>query len=203
MERPRGYLLDLLMATMNSIATWTTAAGDPRIGLQWRDRVTEIMIAAGRYRPYEELVARAARALELDAGAPDALRTAWPEMEPWPDADALDDLDVPYAFVTNCSEDLARIAVERSGRRPAFTLSAESAGWFKPRAEIYRAASGRMGLRPSQVRFIAGAPYDALGASNAGLHAVLVARRALETPMPDAVPVVRSLDQALALDPWC
>ena len=191
------------MATMNSIATWTAAAGNPGTGLAWRDRVTEMMIAAGRYRPYEELVERAAGDLDLAADAPDALRAAWAEMEPWPDADALDGLDVAYAFVTNCSEELARVAVDRSGRRPAFTLSAESGGWFKPRGEIYRAASERLALRPSQIRFIAGAPYDALGASKAALGTVLVMRRPLEPPIPDQIPVVHSLHQALALDPWC
>ena len=204
MDRPRAYLVDLLMATMNSIATWASAAGDERIGLAWRDRVTQLMIAAGSYRPYEELIERAARELNLDGGSPDALRTAWSEMEPWPDADALEHLDVPYAFVTNCSDDLARVAVHRSGLRPAFTLSAESAGWFKPSPEVYRSASERIGFVPSKIQFIAGAPYDAHGASVASLRTVLVARRAtLEAPMPDHIPVVHSLVQALALDSGC
>jgi 2-haloacid dehalogenase len=201
--RPQAYLIDLLMATMNSIATWTSAAGDARSGLAWRDRVTDLMIASGRYRPYDELVERAARELNLNTASSDALRAAWADMEPWPDADALQDVGVPYAFVTNCSDELAAIAVERSGLRPAFTLSAESAGWFKPRREIYESAIEQMGVQPTEIAFIAGAPYDARGASHAALRSVLVARRALEGPMPDRIPVVRSLDQALALDAWC
>jgi 2-haloacid dehalogenase len=188
---------------MNSIATWTSAAGDARSGLAWRDRVTDLMIASGRYRPYDELVERAARELNLNTASSDALRAAWADMEPWPDADALQDVGVPYAFVTNCSDELAAIAVERSGLRPAFTLSAESAGWFKPRREIYESAIEQMGVQPTEIAFIAGAPYDARGASHAALRSVLVARRALEGPMPDRIPVVRSLDQALALDAWC
>jgi HAD superfamily hydrolase (TIGR01493 family) len=106
-------------------------------------------------------------------------------MEPWPDASHLGALDVPYAFVTNCSEDLALLAAERSGLAPRFTLSAERAGWYKPRREVYRQAAERIGASPGQVLFIAGAPYDAEGARRAGLRAALVVRRPLaEEPDP-------------------
>ena len=73
-------------------------------------------------------------------------------MEPWPDAAALSRLSLPYGFVTNSSETLARIAAGRfSGSEPRFTLSAEVAGWFKPQPPIYRAACERLGLDPARV----------------------------------------------------
>jgi 2-haloalkanoic acid dehalogenase type II len=194
---PRAVLLDLLMATMNSIATWTAAAGDRDGGLAWRDAVTARMIDAGRYVAYEGLVRRAAADLGLPPHAPAALDEAWALMRPWPDTVALEDFGIGYAFVTNCSNQLAAVAVERSGLRPMFTLSAEEAGWFKPRREIYALAVERLGLEASQVQFVAGAAYDAIGASKAGLSTVLVARRRLRERLPKPIRVVESLGQAL------
>lgn len=194
---PRAVLLDLLMATMDSVATWTSAAGgDRERGLAWRDAVTRRMIEAGRYVDYDGLVDGAAFALGLPPGAPSALRRAWSMMQRWPDATALEVIGVPYAFVTNTSRILAEVAVERSGLEPAFTLSAEEAGWFKPRPEIYALAVEWLGLEAEAVRFVAGAAYDARGASDVGLDAVLVARRS-DVPVPDAIPVAASLHDAL------
>jgi len=186
------------MATMDSISTWSSAAGDRGLGLAWRDAVTERMIEAGHYVPYDELVIAAASELHLPVAAPDRLHAAWTEMRPWPDAEALEALRVPYAFVTNCSTELAMVAAGRSGLAPAFTLSAEEADWYKPRVEIYRLACERVGAAPAEIRFIAGASYDALGAAAAGLPAVLVARRPLERRLPVEIATVTSLEDALA-----
>ena len=185
------------MATMDSISTWSVAAGDRGRGLAWRDAVTERMIEAGQYVPYDELVIAAAAGLHLPVDALDRLRSAWTEMRRWPDADALAALRVPYAFVTNCSTELAIEAAECSGLEPAFTLSAEQAGWYKPREEIYRLACERMGAPAGEIRFIAGAPYDALGAAAAGLRTALVARRPLERGLPVGIATVTSLEHAL------
>lgn len=188
--RPRAVLLDLLMAVMNSLETWSTAAGDRDTGLAWRDAVTDRMRAAHRYVEYLELVADGAAAVGLDPASADWLLEAWREMEPWPDASHLATLGVPYAFVTNCSEELAMLAAGRSGLAPRFTLSAERAGWYKPRPEVYRQAVERIGASPGQVLFIAGAPYDAEGARRAGLQAALVVRRTLtEMPHPAIRPI--------------
>lgn len=186
------------MATMDSMTAWSTAAGDRALGLAWRDAVTDRMVGAGEYVPYEGLVTDAATVLGLPPDATRKLWLAWRQMRPWPDVDAIARLEIPYAFVTNCSADLATIAAERSGLQPAFTLSAEEAGWFKPRREIYRLACERMGAEPANVRFVAGAAYDAIGASDAGLRAVLVARRPRDAVLPATIAVASSLDEALA-----
>lgn len=195
---PRAMLLDLLMATMDSMSVWAAAAGDRDRGLAWRDAVTARMIAAGRYVPYELLVADAAADLGLEPGTAERLADAWAEMRPWPDARAVANLRLPYAFVTNCSSALATVAADRSGLGPAFTLSAEEAGWYKPRPEAYLAAVARLGVTPSDVLFVAGAGYDADGASAAGLPAVLVRRRDPGRWQPDGIALVGSLGEALA-----
>lgn len=186
------------MATMDSVSVWSSAAGDRERGLAWRDAVTARMIQAGRYVPYEHLVAAAASALRLPPDAPARLRAAWTQMRRWPDAAALERLRAPYAFVTNCSTELATEAVGRAGLEPAFTLSAEEAGWYKPRPEIYRHACDRLGAAPAEIRYVAGAPYDALGAAAFGLRAVLVVRSPQTRRLPDEATVVNSLADAVA-----
>jgi 2-haloacid dehalogenase len=143
------------------------------------------------------LVTDAAAELGMDGSAPDRLREAWAGMRPWPDARSLANLRLPYAFVTNCSSALATVAAARSGLAPAFTLSAEEAGWYKPRPEAYRVAIERLRVTPSDVLFVAGAAYDAAGADAAGLRASLVARRPADRELPARIHVVPGLDEAL------
>jgi 2-haloalkanoic acid dehalogenase type II len=173
----RAILFDLLMGVMDSLQVWTVAAGERERGLQWRDAVTARMAAAGRYAPYEELLVDGAAEVGLPPAAVAQLLDGWQRMEPWPDAVAVGRLSVPYAFVTNCSADLARVAADRARLSPEFTLSAEEAGWYKPAEEMYRAALLRMGLKPAETVFVAGSPYDAVGARAAGLRAAFVRRR--------------------------
>jgi 2-haloacid dehalogenase len=176
-DHVHAILFDLLMAVMNSLAIWSAAAGDQRRGLAWRDVVTRRMAASPTYVPYEELVVGAAAELGLPREAVFELFERWREIDPWPDSAALSRLALPYAFVTNCSKPLARVAAERSGLAPRFVLSAEEAGRYKPDPRIYREACRRLGSRPESTLFVAGAAYDAEGAGAAGLRAVLVARR--------------------------
>jgi 2-haloacid dehalogenase len=180
----QGVLLDLLMAVMNSVQVWIAAAGDADRGLAWRDGTTRRMVEAGRYRPYDGLVNEAAAEIGLGDAAVTVLRDGWRRMTPWPDATAIARLAIQFGMVTNTSKALARQAVERSGLRPAFVLAAEEAGCFKPRPEIYREACRRLGTAPDATLFVAGSPYDALGALRAGLRTALVLRRA-DHQVPD------------------
>jgi 2-haloalkanoic acid dehalogenase type II len=187
-----GILFDLLMAVMDSPGTWTAAADDRGRGLAWRDAATARMIAAGTYVPFEELVREAAADVGLPDSAASQLFDRWPTMRPRADAARVARLTVPFAFVTNCSTALARAAVQRSGLQPAFTLTAEEAGCYKPDPRIYQLACQRLGTDPRRTLFVAGAPYDAAGAQRAGLRVALVNRRPDLAP-PAGVRVVGSL----------
>ena len=196
-SRVDGVLLDLLMGVMNSLETWAAAAGDTARGLEWRDAVTARMVAAGAYTPYERLLADAAAGLDLAPTAAADLVNGWADMDAWPDAAAIRQLPVPYAFVTNCSSRLASVAANRSCLEPSFVLSAEDAGWFKPDARVYVEACRRLGTPPDRTAFIAGSAYDAAGASAAGLPTWLVRRRADQTALAEAVSVAVSLDEVV------
>ncbi len=196
-DRVHALLFDLLMAVMNSLATWTTAAGDQGRGLAWRDAVTRRIAASPTYVPYEELVAGAAAELGLPPKAVSELFERWQKMDPWPDSAALSRLALPYAFVTNCSKTLARVAADRSQLSPRFVLSAEEAGWYKPDRRIYEEACRRLRSPPASTLFVAGSAYDADGAGAAGLQAVLVARRVDDGARHGATRVVVSLDDVV------
>jgi 2-haloalkanoic acid dehalogenase type II len=155
------------------------------------------MVAARRYTPYEDLVGAAAAQVGVRRGAAVDLLDRWSEMEPWPDAVALERLSVPYAFVSNCSTPLARIAAERSRLQPRFVLSAEDAGWFKPEPAIYRAACRKLGTTSEGTAFVAGSPFDAAGAQAAGMHAWLVLRRSDHRPPDATIATVTSLDEVV------
>lgn len=175
------------MAVMDSPAVWEAVV--PGRGRAWRDAVTRRMIDSGDYVPFVSLVADAARELGLPEEAPARLVDAWPAMAPRADVAAVARLGVPYAFVTNTSRELAEVAARRSGLRPAFTLSAEDAGCYKPDPRIYQAACDRLGRDPADVHFVAGAPYDAAGAREAGLAATWIRRR----PDHEAPPGIRMI----------
>ena len=195
--RPQAVLFDLLMAVMNSPATWAAAAGDPELGMAWRDAVTQLMRVADRYIPYDDLVADAGVTLHDPPLSVDRLHAEWGRMRPWPDASEVTILSLPYAFVTNCSVVLAREASMASSLHPRFTLSAEEAGRFKPSPDVYRSACDRIGSAPERTLFVAGAAYDAEGALAAGLRAVLVRRRPSPPELSVEIPVVSSLGAAL------
>jgi 2-haloacid dehalogenase len=197
-DRIEGILVDLLMAVMNSLQVWTLAAKDRQRGLLWRDAVTARMAAGGSYVAYEGLVADAAEEAGLDSGATARLIDEWSRMEPWPDAHALSRVSLPYAFVTNSSTSLARIAAARSALAPRFTLSAEEAGHFKPAADVYHAACRRLGTEPERTLFIAGSQYDAEGARTAGLPSYLLLRRQDHGPRSDQISVATGLDEVVA-----
>jgi 2-haloacid dehalogenase len=193
-----GVLFDLLMAVMNSLDVWSAAAGDGEQGLAWRDAVTARMLASNSYIPYRTLVSEEAAAIGLPSASSSRLFDRWTAMQPWPDATAVRRLDLPYAFVTNCSAALARVAARASGLTPRFVLSAQEAGWYKPEPRVYLEACRRLELPPARTLFVAGAVYDAEGAHRAGLHATLVVRRSGQRLPGRPVRVVSSLDEALA-----
>ncbi len=112
-------------------------------GRRWRAAYLELTYACGAYRPYETLVAEAARNTGLNPGLARGLQAAWNQIEPWPEAPCvLAELRKTHrlGIVTNCSERLGRAAAQRVGIAFDVIVTSERAGFYKP---IRRRTSSR------------------------------------------------------------
>jgi 2-haloalkanoic acid dehalogenase type II len=166
-----AVLFDLLTGLLDSWSFWDHITRDPNEGRRWRLRYLELSYGAGEYLPVESLVARAAEDVGLSSDLAREMFEKWDQLEPWPEVpEVLSSLGVcPTGVVTNCSEVLAQRAVERVGVSFSVVVSAERAGAYKPNPEPYRLALSELDLPPDRVLYVAGSPYDVLGASEVGL----------------------------------
>ena len=138
--------------------------------MRWRRRYLEITYGCGQYRPYESLVREAAREVGLPEGLGGDLERRWGELQPWPEAPGvLAKLPVPLAVATNCSVRLGRQAADQVGVPFKVVVTAESAGFYKPRSEPYRAGLSALGTAPERTLFVAGSASDVPGAKGVGM----------------------------------
>jgi 2-haloalkanoic acid dehalogenase type II len=165
-----AVVFDLLTALLDSWSLWNKVAGSPEPGLTWRRRYLEITYGCGAYRPYEELVCEAARDVGLPETLGEALERRWDELTPWPEAaGVLAGLPVPLAVATNCSIRLGRQAAACVGVPFKAVVTAEEAGFYKPRPEPYRAVLTALGTAPERTLFVAGSASDVPGAKGVGM----------------------------------
>ena len=167
-----AVVFDLLTALMDSGTLWNSVAGSDEAGMRWRRRYLEITYGCGPYRPYETLVREAAAGAGLPESAATELDRRWSELAPWPEAPqvlAALAADAPLAVATNCSERLGRLAAARAGDCFEVVITAEQAGFYKPRPEPYRAVLAALGTRPERTLFVAGSAADVPGAQAAGM----------------------------------
>jgi len=197
--RARAVCFDLLSALLDSWSVWDRVAGSlghADLGRAWRGRYLEITSTVGGYRPYLALVVQAATGVGLPEEAASGLEQAWDQLRPWPDVvPALGVLEVPTAVVTNCSIALGRRAAACVGVSFDVVVTAEEAGAYKPDPAPYQLACERLGCAPAEVAFVAGSPFDALGAVAHGFRVTWVTR--LGDPVPDGlarVKIVPSLE---------
>ncbi len=173
LENLQAVVFDLLTALLDSWTVWNHAAGSHEDGLRWRRAYLRLTYGCGVYRPYEDLVREAAVEAGLDESHAAALTARWGELQPWPEVGAvlgaLARRGLPLAVVTNCSVPLGRQAAERVGVPLAAVVTAEEAGFYKPRPEPYRALLERLGTDPARTLFVAGSPADIPGASGVGM----------------------------------
>lgn len=199
---PKAVIFDLLTALLDSWSVWDRAAGGEEPGRRWRARYLELTYGCGAYRPYEELVAEAARDVGLSSEAPDRLHAAWATLEPWPEVPGvlagLRAKGLKLGVATNCSIPLGRQAAGRCGVPFDAVVTSEEAGFYKPRPEPYRAVLAALGAAPEEALFVAGSAADVPGAAGVGMRVVWHNRVGLP-PKPGATPLreARSLDAAL------
>jgi 2-haloacid dehalogenase len=132
-----------------------------------------------------------------------ALFASWGDLPPWPETrKVLTTLAerVPLGVVTNCSVTLGAAAVACTGIRFAAIVTAESAGFYKPRPEPYRAVLRLLGTAPARTLFVAGSAADVPGAMGVGMPVFWHNRMGLppvDAGRPDFV--AASLDPLLSL----
>jgi len=198
-----AVVFDLLTALLDSWKLWNAVAGSDEAGLRWRRKYLELTYGAGTYRPYEDIIAEAAHLAGIEDRLATMLVDRWPDLEPWPEAPSvLQSLAdrVPLAVATNSSNRLAGFAVAATGARFAAVITAETAGFYKPRPEPYRCVLEALGTAPARTLFVAGSAADVPGAGGVGMPVYWHNRLGL-APVDAAKPMVteRSLTPLLAL----
>jgi 2-haloalkanoic acid dehalogenase type II len=171
-SRYDAVVFDLLTGLLDSWTLWNSVAGSAEDGMRWRRRYLEITYGCGAYRPYETLVREAAKDAGLPVSCADRLESRWHEIEPWPEVSSvLASLAerLPLAVATNCSERLGHAAAKRAGAPFKVVITAERAGFYKPRPEPYRAVLAALGTRPERTLFVAGSASDVPGAHGVGM----------------------------------
>ncbi len=198
-----AVVFDLLTALIDSWTLWNDVAGSPDVGMRWRRRYLEITYGCGSYRPYEVLVGEAARDVGLPDGLGEVLERRWVDLQPWPEARrVLSAMPVPLAIATNCSVNLGLQAAAGVGVPFKVVVTAESAGFYKPRSEPYLAVLEALGTEPERTLFVAGSASDVPGAKGVGMPVYWHNRIGLP-PRDDARPdyLEPSLDKLADLFP--
>ena len=191
----KAVLFDLLTGLLDSWTVWNRVAGSEAAGRRWRAAYLELTYGCGAYRPYEALVAEAARASGLHESAGKRLEDDWATLQPWPEARAvLASLQRTSALgvVTNCTERLGRAAAQRVDVPFDVIVTSERAGFYKPDPAPYRLALSELALEPSEVLFVAGSGFDLIGTARVGLDTYWHNRVALERPPAAPPPLYES-----------
>jgi 2-haloalkanoic acid dehalogenase type II len=205
MPKERSYdavVFDLLTALVDSWTVWNRAAGSAEDGLRWRREYLALTYAAGPYRPYADIVRQAARHAGIAPFCVEALFAAWGDLAPWPETrKVLTALaKVPLGVVTNCSAVLGAAAAASVGVRFSAIVTAESAGFYKPRPEPYLAVLRSLETVPARTLFVAGSAADVPGAKGVGMPVFWHNRMRLQ-PVNAVRPDFRSRQSRAAPEP--
>ncbi|KAE8391746.1 HAD-like domain-containing protein [Aspergillus alliaceus] len=173
---PRAIIFDLLTALLDSWSLWAEAANNNEASYRWRTRYLELTFGCGAYRPYEDLVYESARDVGLPESVPKALLANWDRLKPWPEVkevlQQLKEKGYQLGVVSNCSIELGRRAAALCGIEFDAVVTAEEAGFYKPRPEAYAKIRSALGVEAKDALFVAGSNGDVVGAAKAGMDVV-------------------------------
>ncbi|WP_411281090.1 HAD-IA family hydrolase [Gemmatimonas sp.] len=187
----RAIVFDLLTGLLDSWTVWNAVAGDDALGMRWRAAYLRRTYAEQRYAPYLDIVAAAARDVGLPSTIADALAAQWGTLAPWPEVSAVLSAlreSTPLGVVTNCSQALGERAALAVGVPFDVVVTAEAVGFYKPNPRCYLAAAEALGAAPADVLFVAGSPFDVVGAAAAGMPVYWHNRIGLSRPSGVTMP---------------
>jgi 2-haloalkanoic acid dehalogenase type II len=200
---PKAVIFDLLTALLDSWSVWDATAGSQDLGRRWRARYLALTYDCGAYQPYEELVAKAAVDSGLPATASARLRVNWDTLTPWPEVHrvltGLRKKGLRLGVATNCSNELGTRAAARCDVTFDAVVTAEEAGFYKPRPEPDHAILAALNVSAGQVLFVAGSSADVAGAAAVGMQVVWHNRIGL-SPLPGPKPLREAATLDAALD---
>jgi 2-haloacid dehalogenase len=151
-----AVIFDLLTALLDSWTLWSCVAGSEERGRKWRAAYLLRTYQAGRYRPYETLVAEAATKVGLPSELAGSLAARYQELDPWPEVGdilaALRNEGLRLGVATNCSEALGATAVACTGVEFDVVVTAERVGYYKPDPRPYEKALAELGVTTVLVR---------------------------------------------------
>jgi 2-haloalkanoic acid dehalogenase type II len=188
-----AVLFDLLTALLDSWTLWNEVAGSEEHGRRWRAAYLRRTYGTGAYRRYEALVAEAATEVGLSEALAGQLAARYRELRPWPEVgEVLSSLrrdGVALGVVTNCSEKLGAKAVACTGCEFDVVVTAERAGYYKPDPRPYSLALAELEVPASRCLFVAGSPYDLIGARRVPLPAYWHDRIGMAPPFDAPKPI--------------
>ena len=202
-----AVLFDLLTALLESWTLWNRIAGSEESGGKWRAAYLQRTYQAGRYRPYETLVAEAATEVGLPTTLAARLAARYRELKPWSEVDevlgTLRREGLRLAVVTNCSEELGAAAVSCTGIDFDVVVTAERVGYYKPDPRPYETALAELGATASRCLFVAGSAYDLFGAGKIGLATYWHDRVGMKPPANAPEPLAHHRTLHPLLDALC
>jgi 2-haloacid dehalogenase len=182
-----GTLIDWetgIAAALRSVASWPATDEE----LLERFAVHEAGAERGEYRPYRQVLARAALGVagdlgvELDEDAAAAFGGSVGNWPAFPDSpEALRRLAGRYRLgvVTNCDEDLFAASNRRLGARFDRVITAERVRSYKPNPRHFEVALAEIGLPKDRILHVAQSLFhDHVPAKRLGLSTVWIDRRA-------------------------
>ena len=162
------------------LALWQTHVETEQARIDRGDRVYANTQVIDR-----EAAGRLADRAGVSGSTIDRLASAGQRLRPWPDAVAgLADLATrhPVIGLSNASRAALLRLNEYAGLRWHLALSAESAGAYKPTAEVYELAVDAAGCAPERILMVAAHAWDLRGAQAAGLRTAYVERPVGDPP---------------------
>ena len=195
MARPKVILFDvnetLLDLTPVKESVGKALGGRPELAPLWFTTLLQyslVTTVADHYLDFGEIGAACLRMVAKNHGvelSEDAAKKAIAPMRALPPhADVIPALkrlrDADYTLVTLTNSSNASVAdqMEHAGLTQFFEalLSVEDVGKYKPHAEVYRWAAGRVGVDVSECLLVAAHGWDVAGAAWAGMRTAFVAR---------------------------
>lgn len=212
---PRAYVFDAygtLFDVHAAIGRHRAAAGPDadRFSEIWRAKQLEYswtLTLAGQYVEFWTLTERAldhafARVPSVDRALRQRLLDAYFELDAFPDARAtlaaLKGAGAATAILSNGSPRMLAGAVEGAKLQGSLdaVLSVDAIRMYKPRPEVYRLVTDRMGIAPADVVFVSSNRWDVMGAAQFGFRAVWVNRAGLPDEYPAPAPLAAVSDLA-------